>query len=936
MLSIRPNAALPPGASSHPPWSPVVHRVLCLAVTVPASGRYTRPMTREATRQRRTARKRSPAAEHQPLAEFVPSRRQYLELKSQYPNAVLLYRLGDFYEAFDDDARVVARDARITLTSRSFGRNGRVPMAGIPHHALNHYLARLLAAGHTVAIAEQVSEPGRGLVERAVTRVLTPGTVAEPALLPAGENRYLAAVCPRGERLGLAWVDVSTGEFAVIEFEGHEAEVLLAEELARLDPAECLIPDNLQSPMPLRGHVTRLEHWHFDPERARSSLLEHFRVRSLAACGCDEKPAAIGAAGAVLAYLNRTNTALLPLLAGLRTESIGSSVGLDAATRRNLELTRSFGTGGSRGSLLGVLGEPRTAMGSRALRRLVNRPLRDLPELRCRQAIVAALVADGGLRGHLARQLVATGDLERLTARITQGLAGVRDFLTLRTSLRAVEAIAEHLLASSPALRRLGEQIDLCLDLQELLDVAVVEDAEGARIRPGFSPALDAAIAEIRETRRWLASLERRERERTGIRSLKVGYNKVFGYYIEVTRPNLSLVPPDYIRKQTVATGERYVTTALKEAEARILAAEEEIAALEREALGRLSGVVTAHAARLLRTASQIAFLDALLALAEVAGRGGWVAPVLDDSEVLHIVAGRHPVVETSLASEPFTPNDCHIGGDGPRVLVVTGPNMGGKSTYLRQIALIVLLAQIGSFVPAAEARIGLVDRVFCRVGAQDDLAGGQSTFMVEMVETATILHQATRRSLVILDEIGRGTSTHDGMAIARAVLEDIHDRLGARTLFATHFLELAALEAELERVANVHVAALERDGRVVFLYKVRPGPANRAYGIQVSRLAGLPPWVAERAQTLLAELTSGQSTYQLVAREEPLAASQTAGGNEDVAYQLALTGFQPISSACQRLARELCALDLTSMTPREALDWLFEQQARLRGQPTM
>lgn len=895
-------------------------------------------MTRETTHRRRAARKRSQAGEHRATPELVPSRQQYLDLKSQYPNAILLYRLGDFYEAFDDDARIVARDARVTLTSRSFGRNGRVPMAGIPHHALNHYLARLLAAGHTVAIAEQLSEPGRGLVERAVTRVLTPGTVAEPALLPAGENRYLAAVYPHGERLGLAWVDVSTGEFAVIELRGPEAETQLSEELARLDPAECLVPDTLQSSLPLLGHVTRLEHWHFDPERARSSLMEHFRVRSLAAYGCDDKPAATGAAGAILAYLNRTNPALLPLLTGLRAESTGNRVGLDAATRRNLELTRSLRTGGTRGSLLGVLDETRTAMGARALRRLLCRPLRDLPELQRRQAIVAALVADGSLRASLARQLLGIGDLERLTGRVTQGLAGVRDFLTLGASLRTVAALVEHLgHASAPALRQFAEEIDPCVDLQELIDSAVVEDGEGARIRPGFSPALDAAIAGIHETRRWLATLERRERERTGIRSLKVGYNKVFGYYIEVTRPNLPLVPPDYIRKQTIATGERYVTTALKEAEARILAAEEEIAALEREALSRLSGEITAHAGRLLQTAGQIAFLDALLALAEVAARRGWVAPVLEESDVLHIVAGRHPVVEASLASEPFIPNDCHLGGDGPRVLVVTGPNMGGKSTYLRQVALIVLLAQIGSFVPAAEARIGLVDRIFSRVGAQDDLSGGQSTFMVEMVETATILHQATRRSLVILDEVGRGTSTHDGMAIARAVLEDIHNRIGARTLFATHYLELTTLADDLAGVANVHVAALERDGRVIFLYAVRPGPANRAYGIQVARLAGLPPWVAERAEELLAELTEGQpACRQAPPREEPASVDQVAEGREGAAYQLTLAGFQPGLNASQRLARELCALDLTSMTPREALDWLFEQQARLRGKTTM
>ncbi|GIW04872.1 MAG: DNA mismatch repair protein MutS [Thermomicrobiales bacterium] len=889
----------------------------------------------------------------------MPSRRQYLELKAQHPGAILLYRLGDFYETFDEDAKIVARDARITLTSRSFGRNGRVPMAGIPHHALNYYLGRLLAAGHTVAIAEQLSEPGRGLVHRAVTRVLTPGTVAEPGLLPATENRYLAAIAPRGDRIGLAWVDVSTGEFATTELAGGAAVVRLQEELARLNPAECIIPDRMDhpgqpptspddlhltgSPMttiqetpiaspPASSHVTRLESWHFDPQRAAAALCERFGVRSLAPFGCAEQPAAIGAAGAILAYVERTNPRLLPLLVSLRTERADRHVGLDAATRRNLELTRSHRTGGTRGSLLGVLDLTRTPQGARYLRRLIGQPLRDLTELKRRQAIIAALVAAPHLRPHLGDLLVQVGDVERLTGRITQGQASAREFLTLASALRIIPAVTSCLEeARSEALTALATAIDPCADLLHVLDAAVEEDDGGvARIRPGFSERLDAAIEAIQATRAWLASLERHERERTGIRSLKVGYNKVFGYYIEVTRPNLHLVPPEYVRKQTVATGERYVTAALKEAEARLLAAGEEIAAIERDVLDCLSERVAATAARLLRTAERLAELDAFLSLAEVAARNNWTQPVLEESEDLVITGGRHPVVEASLGGEPFIPNDCHLGGDAPRVLLVTGPNMGGKSTYLRQVAIIVLLAQIGSFVPAASARIGLVDRIFTRVGAHDDLAGGASTFMVEMIETATILHQATRRSLLILDEIGRGTSTNDGLAIARAVLEDIHHRIGARTLFATHFLELAALAEELPYLANVHVAAMETEGRIIFLYAVRPGCADRAYGIHVARLAGLPPWVADRAEEVLNDLPrTGQEQSM-----EPAASSLHANGVccEVVASepsQLTLQGFPPPLSA-SRLARELKLLDLTSMTPKQALDWLFEQQARL------
>jgi DNA mismatch repair protein MutS len=864
----------------------------------------------------------------------VPSRQQYLDLKRQYPGAILLYRLGDFYETFDDDARLVARDLRLTLTTRSFGRSGRVPMAGIPHHALNHYLGRLLAFGHTVAIAEQLSAPGRGLVERGVTRVLTPGTVADSALLPPGENRFLAAVAIRGDRYGLAWVDVSTGEFVTMELAGPRAGFQLRDELARINPAECLVSDEGPPDGFVVGHQTRLERWHFEPERAELALGQQFGARSLAPYGCAELPAAIGAAGAILAYIARTNRALLPLLTGLRTETIGSQVGLDPATRRNLELTRSLRHGGHRGSLLGVLDVTRTAMGARALRRLIGQPLRDLTEIRRRQSVIAALFGAPTVRAALSEALAGAGDLERLTSRVTQGAASARDFLSLEAALRAVPTVGETLAATGVSdLVAVADAIDRCDDVRELIASAVEEDDDGgAQVRSGFSAELDLALAGARDTRSWLNGLESHERSRTGIRSLKVGYNKVFGYYIEVTRPNLSLVPADYIRKQTIATGERYVTAPLKEAEARMLAADNEIAELERAALARLGAEVTAAGARLIATARQIARLDALLALAEVAARSNWCAPVVDESDALSVIGGRHPVVEASLGGEPFIANDCFLGGDRPRSLLVTGPNMGGKSTYLRQVALIVLLAQIGSFVPATSARIGLVDRIFTRVGAQDDLAGGSSTFMVEMLETATILHQATRQSLIILDEVGRGTSTYDGLAIARAVLEDIHGRIGARTLFATHYLELTTLAAALPGVANVHVAALETNGRVIFLYAVRPGPANQAYGIQVARLAGLPPWVASRAESILAALAAddarGPSPVTSVGDQPPV--GLRIADSPGPIYQLFFEDLYDAAAAAERLANDLRALDLTRLTPRAALDWLFEQQGRL------
>jgi DNA mismatch repair protein MutS len=883
---------------------------------------------------------------------LVPSRRQYLDLKAQHPEAILLYRLGDFYETFDEDAKILARDARVALTSRSFGRSGRAPMAGIPHHALNHYLERLLAAGHTVAIAEQMTPPGRGLVERAVTRVLSPGTISDPALLPASENRFLAAVHRMGgtppssgggrggEAWGLAWVDVSTGEFAVAEFGGDDAAARLAEEIVRLNPAETLVPDDAPDPpggARLPGHLTRLESWRWSPVRAAELLCAQFRVHSLAGYGCAAMPAAIAAAGATLAYLERTNPALLALLTGLRVEQPGRWVGLDAATRRNLELTRSLGTGGSRGSLLGVLDLTGTPMGARTLRRLVGQPLCDLAEIARRQGIIGALVATPGARASLHEALAEIGDLERLLGRIAAGGAGAREFLTLAAALRIVPRIGETLSALGlPAL-------DPCSSVLTLLESAVGELVNGvAAIRTGFAPDLDEAVSSVRETRDWLAALEGRERARTGIRSLKVGFNKVFGYYLEVTRPNLSLVPPEYARKQTVANGERYVTDPLKEAEARILAADEEIAAREREALARLSALVIAEAARLSATARALAELDAFLALAEAAARNSWTAPLVDDSDVLEIVGGRHPVVEAHLGGEPFIPNDCRLGGQTPpssgdpspwhaeaaRQLIVTGPNMGGKSTFLRQSALIVLLAQIGSWVPAARARVGMVDRIFTRVGAQDDLARGHSTFMAEMVETAAILHQATARSLLILDEVGRGTATDDGLAIARATLEDISRRIGARSLFATHYLELTSIVGELPGVANVHVSALERQGRVVFLYSVKPGAADRAYGIQVARLAGLPPWVADRAEALLAARprttlpppSAATNDDRLIAEEVPTWSVQSP-----------LPGVT-MPTPAERLETALLGLDLDAVTPREALNWLWDQQEQLDG----
>jgi DNA mismatch repair protein MutS len=688
------------------------------------------------------------------------------------------------------------------------------------------------------------------------------------------------------------------------------------------------------------GHRRIAEPWQTDLARAADALGRHFAIGGLQALGLGERPAATVAAGMILAHVEHADPSLLAALSGLRVTPPEGRVGLDAATRRNLEITRSLGTGGARGSLLGVLDTTKTAMGARALRRLIGDPLRDLDLLLARQRVIGALAASGEWRATLGFLLTAAGDLERLAARVASGGASVRDLLALAEALRQADPVCDLLgaLPGDAAARCAEIAFDPCGEALALLDEAVEPDAERvARIRAGFAPDLDRAVEDAAVTRRWLAGLEGRERERTGIRSLKVGYTKVFGYYIEVTRPNLGLVPPEYTRKQTVAGGERFITADLKEAEARLAAADEEIAGLERLAIERACGMVRERLPALQRMARALALVDALLALAEVAARHGWTAPTLTDDDVLEIAGGRHPVVEASLAGAPFIPNDVRLGGGAhPRLLLVTGPNMGGKSTYLRQAGLIVLLAQVGSFVPAASARIGLVDRIFTRVGAQDDLARGHSTFMTEMVETAAILHGATSRSLLLLDEIGRGTSTGDGLAIARAVVEEVAETIRARCLFATHYLELTMLADLLPGVANAHVGALETGGKVVFLYSVAPGPADRAYGVQVARLAGLPPAVADRAAALLARWETGQrptgSSAMYAAETTGAYDAGDVSGSPDSGNtpHAGNPGPDPGMQSALDLAEALRALDLDGLTPREALAWLWSQRDRL------
>ena len=910
-----------------------------------------------------------------------PVRQQYLSMKRQYPDAILFFRLGDFYEMFDDDAELVARELDLTLTGRDFGRGLRSPMAGVPHHAADGYIARLVSRGYRVAICEQVSDPAlsRGLVEREVMCVVTPGTVLDPTMLAAKRNNYLAAAALGRDAVGIAYVDITTGEFACAQFSAADPEAALAQELARVQPAEALIEAARPSPMPrprarwrddaesfateperdgqhasatdasddgaetdeeprslasrLDGLESRLDvvitpydARHFREDIARERLLERFQVASLEAFGCEGLPLAIRAAGAIIAYLNETQRGALAQITGLETYSVTGFMTLDAHTRRNLELFESGRSGGAKGSLLAILDLTRTPMGGRLLRRWLGEPLLDLPRLLERQEAVAAAKESVTLRARLMPILSHAGDIERLMNRALQRSATPRDLVALAAGLRAAAEVAEAARGAPEGLARVCAAVHPLPELQALIGAALVDEppltlSEGGFIRPGYHAELDTLTDAARNGRQWVADLERKERERSGISNLRVGYNKVFGYYLEVTNSQLSRVPEDYIRKQTLSTGERFITPDLKEYEALILNAHEKSVKLEQELFAALRAEVAAQwSEATLRTARAMAELDTLLALGEVASRRNYCRPTLDESDTIHIVAGRHPVVEATQRAVEFVPNDTEMSTSEAQILLLTGPNMAGKSTYLRQVALITLMAQIGSFVPAESARIGLVDRIFTRIGAQDDLATGQSTFMVEMVETASILRHATPRSLVILDEIGRGTSTYDGLAIARAIVEYLHNnkRCGAKTLFATHYHELVELARALPRVRAYNVAVAEEEGHIVFLRKIVPGGADKSYGIHVAQLAGIPRQVVRRAEEALEELErSGDAPHRRQRMREIMPLQ---------AIQMTLFSAEP-----DPLIEDLKAMAVDELTPLEAISRLYELQRRAR-----
>ena len=861
---------------------------------------------------------------------------QYQELKKRYPDYLLLFRLGDFYELFFEDAHEGAALLQITLTSRQKGE-GAIPMAGIPHHAADGYIARLIRAGRKVAICEQMEAPAKGkkLVRREVVRVITPGTLTDTQYLDGAANNFLLAVHRAGggagRALGAALVDVSTGEFWIGEAPDDGAALLEAALLRQ--PAETLVARETEPALTARLTalglpVTSGEPSWFTLRGARERLAAHFRAPSPESLGLEGMSAGIQAAGAALAYVQETQGESLGHITRLQLLAPGDALMLDPTAVATLELFERAQDRSARGSMLAVLDRTVTPMGARTLRQWLLRPLVDVEGITRRQDAVAALVAEPARRAALRQELRGIGDLERLSSRAALGVAHARDLTGLRGFLGRLTALRGALtgVTGAPLLAALSDDVTSLPALHKLLEDALEDEPpltlrEGGLIRETWSAELGEIRRGAREARAWIASLEGRERERTGIPTLRVRFNRVFGYGIEVSHAHTAKVPAEYIRRQTLVGAERYVTTELKEYESRVLGAEERMARLELELFGEIRAAVAAEAPALGRTARAVGSLDALASLADLAHDRGHVRPTIDRDRILDIADGRHPVLE-AVGEGPFTPNDLHLDPDAGQVIILTGPNMSGKSVYMRQAALLVILAQMGAFVPARAARIGIVDRILTRVGAQDNLARGQSTFLVEMVETASILHHATARSLILLDEVGRGTSTFDGLAIAWAVTEELHERgKGAKVLFATHYHELTALAETLSRVRNFHVAVKEWNDEIIFLHKVRPGGTDRSYGIQVARLAGLPPAVIARARQILAEL-------------ESLPPATTTGAGEPAGSPPAHAQLGLFPHASDPLLKELAALDVSALTPLQALNLLADWQQRLKAAP--
>ncbi|WP_312941168.1 DNA mismatch repair protein MutS [Oscillibacter sp.] len=866
------------------------------------------------------------------MAELTPMMKQYLKIKEQNPDSIVFFRLGDFYEMFDSDARTASKELNLTLTSRDKDPNKapeeRVPMCGIPYHSSDAYIARLIAKGYKVAICEQMEDPStaKGLVERGIIRVVTPGTVIDAACLDEKSGNFLCGIYLDSKHAGAAFCDMSTGETHVTSFSGKDRAEHIVNELGRFSPAEAVVNDGAFAEEylteALRGKFNcRVENGgegRFLPGEAEKNIRTQFGENGWQSLPTDN-PAASMALGGLLKYLYETQKTDLSHINRLDYYEQGRFMELDLSSRRNLELTETMRGKERRGSLLWVLDKTKTSMGGRCLRGWLERPLLSVTAINSRLSAVAALVDNTIGREELIAAMSGLGDLERLIGRITYGTAGGRDLTALRCAIEKLPDIAGHLSAfSDRRLRELSDLLDPLADVGALIAAAICDEPpfsvrEGGFIRDGFDAEVDRLRSVMNGGKGLLADIEAREKEKTGIRTLKVGFNKVFGYYLEVSKSMIDKVPDSYIRKQTTTNGERYVTQELKDLEREILTASERVTALEYQLFTTLREKIVVEAARIQQTAAAAAELDALGSFASVAARNGYCRPHVDESGVIEVTGGRHPVVEQVLKDSLFVPNDTFMGEHEQRVAIITGPNMAGKSTYMRQVALIVLLAQVGSFVPAAAARIGVVDRIFTRIGASDDLAAGQSTFMVEMTEVADILRHATQKSLLILDEIGRGTSTFDGMSIARAVVEHCADpkKLGAKTLFATHYHELTELEDTLPGAVNYNIAVKARGEDIIFLRKIVPGGADRSYGIEVAKLAGLPDKVVTRARTVLEELEAENGVQYIKPRQEAPQVSLDAVGEGEVLDTL-----------------RRCQPD--TLTPIEAMGLLYELKRKL------
>jgi DNA mismatch repair protein MutS len=855
------------------------------------------------------------------MSQMTPMLKQFLGIKKEYPDSILFFRMGDFYEMFLDDAKIASKLLGITLTSRGSFNGEKIPMCGVPHHSSKSYIAKLIEKGRKVAICEQTEDPkaSKGIVKREVIRIVTPGSVVEDGDVDSKTNLYMAAVAGGQKRYGLAHLDLSTGAFRVTEIE-NRGEML--DELGRIEPAELLVPENDAPSLERDLSAYRTEvllKENYNQGRARALLKEQLSVKSLTGFGCDGMEEGIVAAGAIVHYLRETQKGNPDHIREITTYRLGDFMFLDESTVQNLELFKTMRRQSEQGSLFNILDHTVTAMGSRLLKRWIGYPLIDLHAIRNRLAAVSSFRDDQIYREEIREQLEGINDLERLNGRIALGRANARDLVALKASIDRLPAIKERLShSSSERLTDIAEKIDTLQDVGGLIEKAICDEPpvslkEGGLIKEGYDQELDRLITATRDGKTWIAELAASEQQRTGIPKLKIGYNKVFGYYIEVSKSNASLVPADYIRKQTLVNGERYITEPLKEYEELVLGAEEKRVALELQIFEQIRSQVALENRRIKETGQLIGEVDVLAGLADAGEQNGYICPEVNDGSEIDIVDGRHPVIEQTVRDEDFVPNDIHLDDKEDQVLIITGPNMAGKSTILRQAALTVLMAQMGSFVPASKAVIGVVDRIFTRIGASDDLTKGQSTFMVEMNETANILRHATVKSLVILDEIGRGTSTYDGLSIAWAVSESLHDRdgKGVRTLFATHYHELTDLITTKQRAKNYNVAVKEWNEQIIFLRKLVPGGTSRSYGIQVARIAGFPEGVLERAKEILGNL-EGEELDE-VGRPR-MAHSHKTKQSEDL-RQLSLFGAKE-----QKLKKWIQGLDISTMAPLEAL----------------